>query len=166
MPCYLFTFHAYGSWMPDRKRGFVRRGKGLTSPNAKLAKVYRDSQTQSTVEFDEQLQQQLIDAAINAATAQDFRLHSIATDSSHVHILVSWRGEKDWMLVRRGLRRSLTLHLNEKYESRDWFAKSGSRKQVLDRKHFDHLVTRYLPNHRGRKWSENDREESAKEEAE
>src|SRR4051794_35604479 len=29
MPCYLFTYHAYGSWMPDHKRGYVHRGQGV-----------------------------------------------------------------------------------------------------------------------------------------
>ena len=37
MPCYLFTFHAYGTWMPDREEGFVRREQGILPPDEELA---------------------------------------------------------------------------------------------------------------------------------
>jgi len=36
MPCYLFTYHAYASWMPDREEGHVRRGEGILSADEKL----------------------------------------------------------------------------------------------------------------------------------
>ncbi|QDT75400.1 hypothetical protein I41_46100 [Lacipirellula limnantheis] len=29
MPCCLFTYHAYGSWTPDRKQGYVKRHQGI-----------------------------------------------------------------------------------------------------------------------------------------
>jgi hypothetical protein len=33
MPVYLFTYHAYRSWMPDRPEGFVQEGRGIEAPN-------------------------------------------------------------------------------------------------------------------------------------
>jgi hypothetical protein len=41
MPCYLFTYHAYGSWMPDRPQGYVRRGKGILPTDTRMAERYR-----------------------------------------------------------------------------------------------------------------------------
>ena len=41
MPVYLFTYHAYQSWMPDRGRGFVQKGRGIQPTNALLAHAYR-----------------------------------------------------------------------------------------------------------------------------
>ena len=43
MPVYLFTYHAYQSWMPDRARGFVQKGRGIQPPNEALAAAYRQA---------------------------------------------------------------------------------------------------------------------------
>jgi hypothetical protein len=40
MPCYLFTYHAYGSWMPDRVEGYVRRGQGILPRDTQMASLY------------------------------------------------------------------------------------------------------------------------------
>ncbi|MEM1305417.1 MAG: hypothetical protein AAGG46_11005, partial [Planctomycetota bacterium] len=29
MPVYLFTYHTYGSWLPDRPQGYVQRDQGI-----------------------------------------------------------------------------------------------------------------------------------------
>ena len=36
MPVYLFTFHAYGSWLPDNPRGYVRRKEGIQPQDVPL----------------------------------------------------------------------------------------------------------------------------------
>ncbi|MEM1355661.1 MAG: hypothetical protein AAGH88_12345 [Planctomycetota bacterium] len=41
MPVYHFTFHAYGTWMPDHAKGYVRRKLGILPPDAKMAEQYR-----------------------------------------------------------------------------------------------------------------------------
>jgi hypothetical protein len=41
MPCYLFTYHAYLSWMPDRPQGYVRRKKGIFPPDEEKAEAYK-----------------------------------------------------------------------------------------------------------------------------
>jgi hypothetical protein len=56
--------------------------------------------------------------------------------------------------VRAKLRESLTRRLNRAIEPRQWFSKSPSRKQVKDQRHFDYLIDKYLPAHRGLKWCE------------
>lgn len=154
MPVYLFTLHAYRSWMPDRERGYVRRGEGLLESDPQMAKAYECRATQELVEFDDELQRLMIEAVLESCEHQNYRLHFVATETSHVHILVSWKSDKKWKVVRRGLRSSLTRKLNEEIEKRDWFSRGGSRKRVKDRKHFDYLVERYLPRHSGWKWNE------------
>jgi hypothetical protein len=37
MPCYLFTWHAYATWLPDRKQGYVEKGRGILPPDKAAA---------------------------------------------------------------------------------------------------------------------------------
>jgi len=154
MPCYLFTYHAYGSWMPDREAGFVRRGEGILPTNEELAELYRAKAKENQVVFDLRLQRLLIDESQIAFEKQHCRGHFVATEPSHLHALVSWPDDRPWQKLRAGLRSSLTRRLNREIRRREWFVDSASRKQVRNQEHFDHLVTVYLPSHRGWKWRE------------
>lgn len=154
MPCYLFSFHAYRSWMPDRKRGFVIRHQGVQPQNVAMGEAYRARANFDEATFTDELQRQLCDWSCEAATHQQLRLHFAATEPTHVHVLVSWRKQAGWAKVRRAVGQSFTRHLNEQHGERTWFAKSPSRKQVRDREHFDYLTNVYLPKHKGWKWSE------------
>jgi hypothetical protein len=153
MSCFLFTYHAHGSWMPDHRRGYVRRGTGILRPDIKMAVRYRSKLTQDAVSFDAIIQRHLIEETLVAAAYQEFRCHYLATESTHLHALVSWTIERKWQIVRSKLRESVTRRLNREVQPRDWFSKSPSRKQVRDRTHFDYLVEVYLPRHSGLKWS-------------
>ena len=155
MPCYLFTFHAYGTWMPDREEGFVRRKQGVLPPDEELAEDYRGKAGEDQVSFDSPIQVLLIEESRIACEKQRYRGHCIATDPTHVHALISWSDERPWLKIRSGLKTSLTLRLNRDVKRRKhWFVDSASRKQVKDQRHFDHLVSEYLPSHRGWKWRE------------
>ena len=109
---------------------------------------------QEVVFFDDAKQRALIDAAIESCTHQACRLHYVATESTHIHVLLSWEHERPWMTVRSGLKRSLTRALNTLFHKRTWLVKGASRKQVKDEEHLERLVYEYLPKHRGWKWSE------------
>ena len=155
MPCYLFTFHAFGTWMPDREEGFVRRKEGILPPDEDLARAYRGRAKEDEVTFDSRLQLLLIEEARVACEKQRYRGHYIATEPTHVHVLASWPDERDWMKIRRGLKTSFSLRLNRDVRRRDkWFVENASRKQVKDDEHFDHLINSYLPSHGGWKWRE------------
>ena len=154
MPCYLFTYHAYGSWMPDRSRGYVRRKEGVLVADRRMAACYRKNLKGEIVEFDTHVQQRLVEALLEACQFQSLRGHGMATDPSHVHVLVSWTDDRTWKLMRRRVRTSLTLQLNRAFKHRTWFSKQPSRKRVKDREHFEYLVEEYLPRHRGWKWIE------------
>ncbi len=154
MPCYLFTWHAYGTWMPDRPQGYVRRGEGILPCNVVEAQRYRARQKEQPAAFDEATQKLLIEEATITAQFRRFRLHGVATELTHAHLLVSWHDERSFAQVRRGLRESLTRRLNADANRRRWIVRGGSRRRVLDRKHFDHLMNSYLPKHSGWKWRE------------
>jgi hypothetical protein len=153
MPVYLFTFHAYGTWMPDRPRGYVRRGEGVLPTDVEMAEMYRRLAQEPHAIFSEAVQRAFIDEALIAGEKQRFEVRFIATETTHVHVLLSWRSEKPWEKVRSGLRQSFTRRLNRDFERREWFVDGASRKRVKDRNHFDHLVETYLPAHSGWKWS-------------
>jgi REP element-mobilizing transposase RayT len=155
MPCYLFTFHAYGTWMPDRDEGFVRRKQGILSSDEELARQYEERAKADEVTFDAHLQILLIEEAQIAHDKQRYRIHYLATEPTHLHALVSWPDERPWLKIRSGLKSSLTRRLNREVQHRDkWFVENASRKQVKDDDHFDHLVNSYLPSHGGWKWRE------------
>ena len=71
MPCYLFTYHAFGSWMPDHRRGFVRRRHGILAPSIKTANQYRDRMVHDAVVFDANMQRRLIDETLAAALTKN-----------------------------------------------------------------------------------------------
>ncbi|MCH8268094.1 MAG: hypothetical protein IH846_11295 [Acidobacteria bacterium] len=140
--------------MPDHPRGFVRRGKGVFPTDAKLAEKYRSSAKETVVLLESEVQLLMIEEAIVACNCQEYRPHFIATESTHLHILVSWKIDREWLRVRTGLKSSMTRRLNREKQRRTWFSEKASRNRVLNREHFDHLMTTYLPRHSGWKWSE------------
>ncbi len=155
MPCFLFTYHAFGTWMPDRREGFVRRKQGVLSPDVVLAGHYRQRAKEDEVVFDLNLQLLLIEEIKIACQKQRYRVHCIATEPTHVHVLTSWPDDRTWLVIRSGLKTSLSRRLNRDVQRRrNWFVDSASRKQVKDDDHFDHLINEYLPSHRGWKWRE------------
>jgi REP element-mobilizing transposase RayT len=155
MPCYLFTFHAYRTWLPDREGGFVRRKQGVLPPDEELGQQYCERAKDDEVIFDARLQILLIEETQIACKKQNYRGHYIATEPTHIHALISWPDERPWLKIRDGLKSSLTRRLNRDVRRRDkWFVESASRKHVKDDTHFDHLVNTYLPSHGGWKWRE------------
>lgn len=103
--------------------------------------------------FDDARQSDILDELRVAAAHQGFRLHAVASDPTHVHVLVSWGDERGWKRMHGSIRQSICRRLM-RYERRPWLVKCGSRKRVHTREHFQHLVTTYLPKHRGRQWFE------------
>ncbi len=100
MPVYLFTYHAYGTWWPDRSQGYVQRGSGILSADGDMARRYRDAARFSPASFDEPMQRAIIDEVQRAATFQKLRLYIAGTDPTHAHVIVSWRDARRAMDVR------------------------------------------------------------------
>ena len=153
MPVYLFTFHAYRSWGPGHRRGFVRRRRGVTQADPALAQTYDRRARHEPVRFTTDEAEALLAAAAEACAtpARRWRLHLGAAVSNHVHVLVSWDGFHPAERAKAVLHRALTVALRDRRgaaTNRPLLARGGSQKRVRDRAHFEHLVHDYLPAHR------------------
>jgi REP element-mobilizing transposase RayT len=152
MPCYLFTYHSFGSWMPDHPRGYVRRHVGVLPQDRHMAKIYRREAQHDEVLFNEEIQPVAINTIRTAVSDIDCRLHFVATEPTHIHVLVSWNGGRTWQRNRNSIKKSVTIALKNQFRDRPWFSEGASRKRVRDRRHFNYLLTKYLPAHGGWKW--------------
>jgi len=155
MPVYHFTFHAYRSWNCDHERGWVQHDSpGIQRPNQRLA-AYRDSRANfSPVTFNDQLQQVLIDGASDICSHRDWKLYVAATDTTHVHLVVSWREALAVDDVRSKLKQLLGLFLARECRTngRPYFSHDDVPRRVRDRAHLYHLMYEYLPDHAGQFW--------------
>ena len=157
MPCYLLTWHTYGSWMPDRKRGYVRRDRdGILPSDPGAAEDYRTRMASGAVEFNRPHQAAVLSVMRESAEPLAVRLHALAVDPPHIHILVGWNDSRPWSRMRSSIRHSITRELNAQFGKRDWLSRGGSRKRVKGRAHFEHLISSYLPGHHALFWKEGD----------
>lgn len=159
VPVYLFTYHAYRTWNPDHPRGFVQdQERGYQPPNKALAAEYDRAATAPPALFDGLAQDFLVRMAYDFCVRRGYRLHAIATDPTHVHVVVSWRDGMTWTSIRQSLKNLLSLGLNRMHPGRSekWFSRGASRKRVRDAAHLRHLLETYLPRHRGLRWTEGD----------
>jgi hypothetical protein len=157
MPVYLFTYHSYRSWMPDRERGFVQKGRGVQSANEGLASAYRDAAAHEAFEFDAETQYRLIWKALAVCRDEAWRLHGASTEPTHLHAVVSWVDEAlRFTRVPGRIKNLLSLDLSQRagLTGRPWFAEDRRRKRVSDAKHLAHLLSEYLPKHGGVQWIE------------
>lgn len=153
MPVYLLTYHAYGSWLPDRRQGYVKRSRGILAPDAHMHRLYAEAMKDTVVVFADQQQRHAIAEILESQTPQRFETYFIATDATHIHILLGWRDERAAANMKALVKGSLTRRLNRMLGRREWLSEGGSRKQVRSRGHFEHLMRTYLPKHAGWKWS-------------
>jgi hypothetical protein len=158
MAVYHFTLHAYRSWNADNPRGFVKHDQGIQLPDSARADFYNSQALQEAVLFATEHQHVMARIVADACMRRKWRLHGMAFEATHVHILVSWRIFTDWKAVRAKLKNLMSLELGRHFDlpGRSWIAREGSRKQVRDRKHFDYLMNTYFPRHRGLVWREGD----------
>ena len=140
--------------MPDRPRDHVKKGQDVLPSDPEQARRYRARQKEAAVSFASPEQRLIIGESIIAADKRRFRLHGVATELTHLHVLLSWHDERAFELLRRGVRESISRCLNT-HERHRWLEQGSSRIQVREQSHFDYLMTTYLPKHSGWKWREN-----------
>lgn len=154
MPVYLFTYHAYGTWLPDRQRGYVKRKQGVLPADHDEAIRYRTAMKAPKVVLHVQHQQLMIETLVDSQAKQHFRCHGAATDTTHLHALVSWTDNRRAVPMRAAVKSSLSRAMNRVFGKRDWLSEGGSRKRVQEERHFEHLLGVYLPKHSGLVWIE------------
>ena len=148
----LLSYHAFGSWLPGRKQGYFRNKSGIRPTNPAAADWYRHVQHRESESFVTAVQQCMIDACEEAEIYQRFELYGVATDPSHLHVLVAWDDDRLPSQMRRNLKQSLTRNLNQTFCHRQWFSRGGNDRRVRDRDHFLYSRDEYLPDHPGWKW--------------
>ena len=154
MPVYLFTYHAYGTWWPDRPQGFVQEGKGIQPTNTHLAQAYRAAANHTPVSFTGSQQKAMIEKLHHIAETDRLSVYGVSSDTSHLHVLVGWEDGRGYAKVRGRIKNLLALHLSRLAgkTGRPWFVKESSRKRVKDEGHFEYLLMTYLPKHLGWQW--------------
>jgi len=118
MPCYHFTFHGYGTWMPDEDDGYVKRGKGHLPQDVVVAAEYRREMTGDEAQFEESQQKTMIDEVHVTAAKTNLRVHYVATEPTHIHALLSWKDDRTWLKVRTSLKSSLSRRLKRPWSPR------------------------------------------------
>lgn len=153
---YHFTFHAFGTWRADHPRGYTLREEGYQPPDAEEQRRREDKLTQDVVQFDEAMQKVLVVGTQDICTRRGWRFHGAGNDRTRYHALISFERFVDWQEARDTLKNILSLFLG-RWTGREgvtWFVEGGSRKREESRKHFDYLLDRYFPDHRGVYWCE------------
>ena len=155
MAVHHFTYHAYRSWRPDHPRGYTK-GEQILPSDRERAASYDRKAYQPPVRFDRFIQSVLVWGAYDICQRRGWRLHSAATDPTHLHVVVSWRGFIPWKDVRDRMKNVLSYLLGRAtgQQGRRWFVRDASRRRVERRSHFDYLMDEYHPDHRGVKWRE------------
>ena len=158
---YLFTYHAYRSWTPDKSKGYVRRDEGVLPPDPVMAKHYAAAARAREVTFDARMQSVIIGTVRESCEGRGWRLHQACATATHLHILISWSGFVDWKSTSDTLKRHIGIALSRALDRRGpWLSRGQSAKRVSERAHFDHLMKACLPNHQGATfWREDDKDQ-------
>ena len=147
MPVYHFTFHAFGSWLPDRPEGYIIRNKGWQPPSEASTVQYRSNMNQDVVAFTDDQQQLLLQTLIDCQTHQCIKLYAIATEPTHIHAVTAWTDDREPEPVRAQMKYSMTRALVQAFGKRKWFVQNAGQTQVRDDEHLYELVHHYLPKH-------------------
>lgn len=152
MPVYMFTFHAYRSWMPDHPKGYTKSGIGVLPADLEMNEWYEERAHFSEITFDRSLQRVVVNAIKEVCVNKMYQLYYAVAVSTHAHAVVGW--SEDTIIqttVHDTLKRIIGLKLarHARVADRRWLSRGRDAKPVRTRKHFFHLVTNYLPDHRG-----------------
>jgi hypothetical protein len=147
-----FSIHAYGSWLPDHLQGYVSRLRGWQPQDVVRGWMYRDKMRGKPVSFDEAQQRCLIDEVLVAGEYQDFEPRAMATEWSHLHVVLAWADSVKLSHRRDRLKSSLSRRLNREFERQRWLARGGGVTAINKPEHYDYLLNEYLPAHSGWKW--------------
>ena len=155
MPIYHFTFHTYGTWLPDRPEGYTPHGQGHQLTNPHVADAYRQRMNHPQTHLNSQAQQFAIQTLLDSQYPQRFELYALASEGSHLHVVIAWQDEREPIRVRTQIKTSMSLALNKRFGRRQWFVAKAGHIPVADEAHLHELVHQYLPKH-GLYWKRGD----------
>lgn len=156
MPVYHFTYHAYGTWLPNKEEGYFRHDDGYHPQDIERANLYRNQMTQRPESFDDEMQKVLIAGTYDICINRGWTFYGGATNISHFHALIGCREEITADAMSRRLKNLLSLFLGRlrKQRGHKWFVHDESKVRVTEREHFDYLLATYFPKHAGIVWRE------------
>lgn len=155
MPVYLFTYHAYRSWMPDHPRGYTKRGVGQFLPDPEMARKYEQRAGQDVTIFDNDIQSRIVSHVRTIPSFIPIQLYAITTEPTHIHVLCGWQADRTWESVRESIKTSITKFLKSLDHTPPLkLSRGASRRHVQKQEHFDFHMFEYLPKHSGVSWFE------------
>jgi REP element-mobilizing transposase RayT len=107
--------------------------------------VDRDELQCDPVRFNIELRKRIENELIPAVCQREgWILHTCASASNHIHVLLSAVNDPDGITVRKWFKRRLTAAINQVHpipvgETARWWAKGGSVKSVWSRDYFDRV---------------------------
>jgi len=139
--------------MPDHRRGYVV-DKQVLPTNPDMARRYEQRATQPPVLFTDDQLAMLLSGVIDICKERNWKLFVFASEPTHFHIVIGWRGYLDCVDVRDTITNLLSLFLGKQMgvRGRRWFARKPSRRRVKNRRHLNYLLDEYLPRHRKLFW--------------
>ena len=156
MPVYLFTYHAYLSWMPDHPRGYTKRGVGPMLPDEAMGRNYERKAACAPTVLDIVVQTAIVEHVRRIPDFIPIRFYAITTEPSHIHVLCGWDDDRSFESVRNSVKTSISRRLAELSAGGEplRLSRGASRSHVDEQDHFDHLMFEYLPKHSGASWFE------------
>jgi hypothetical protein len=124
-----------------------------------MAQDYDKAASQPLVAFDDAIQREILVLAHEICEQEGWRLEAAGSDETHAHLIISWRTFVSWERVDQRLKNLLSLKLNRRrgITGKRWFVRRHSApRRVKNRKHFNYLLTQYLPDHPGLFWKRGD----------
>jgi hypothetical protein len=120
-----------------------------------MADDYDEAASQSAVTFDRAIQEERLVLAHEICEREGWKLEAAGFDATHTHLVISWTTFTSWEKVDQRLKNLLALKLNRRrgITGKRWFVRRHSApRRVRNRKHYDYLLTEYLPDHPGIFW--------------
>ncbi|MDB5322896.1 MAG: hypothetical protein JWN40_4527 [Phycisphaerales bacterium] len=167
MPVYFLTVHAYRSWREDHPKGYIQRDEGLKEPAPRLAAWRANHAHFPEARFDPTMQELLHKVIQECAIEKQIKLHACSTTPTHVHPLISFQSpactcgasaahchkncpaktRADDVTTRMKRKMGQQLAKLKQTSGRPYFSRGWDTRPVKNKKHFDYLVTEYLPKH-------------------
>ena len=88
MAVYHFTYHAFGTWRADHRRGYTVRGEGYHAPDPDEQARRDDNLTQSVVHFDEMMQRILVAGTYDVCARRGWSFYGAGNDRTHFHAAI------------------------------------------------------------------------------
>jgi len=144
---WLLTSHAYGTWLPGDKRGFVgwvedpgnklvkrNRPKTATEPgNAPLRQFAQSQMKSDAIWFTSREAELLWEQFLETAAYRQWQLLAVAVLATHVHWVLGVPGDPDPEDLLRDLKaygsRKLNQHSPRGHQTK-WWCESGSKRKL------------------------------------